>query len=65
MGKTNQEKGFRDSPALFNRALSVDRMEYRQKDAQSTQFQCVDGFLIAPTTEEEYGQAIDAFLEAL
>ena len=65
MEETNQKKGFRVSSALFNRALSVDVMEFRQKDTQSNLFQCVDSLLIAPTTEEEYAQAIEAFLETL
>ena len=64
MEETNQKKGFRVSSALFNRALSVDVMEFRQKDTQSNLFQCVDSLLIAPTTEGNGEQATEVLLEA-
>lgn len=58
-GKQSRRRGSGTHQQFFIEQ-SVDLMEFRQKDSQSTLFQCVDGLLVAPTTEEEYGQAIEA-----
>lgn len=55
IGETDQEKGFRGSPAIFDGALCVELLEFRQRYPQNTLLQSVDG-LIALTTEEECGQ---------
>lgn len=63
-GKQSRRRGSGTHQQFFIEQ-SVDLMEFRQKDSQSTLFQCVDGLLIAPTTEEEHGQAIEVLLEDL
>lgn len=63
MGEIDRKKGFRDSPASFGRALSVELMEFRQKYPQSTLLQCVAGLPRAPTTEEECGQLTEGSLQ--
>lgn len=65
MGEIDRKKGFRDTPASFARALSVELMEFRQKYPQSTLLQCVAGLPRAPTTEEECGQLTEGLSEAL
>lgn len=56
----NQEKGFRDSLASFDGALSTDLLEFRQKYPQSTLLRPVNGLVIALTTGKECSQLTES-----
>lgn len=47
-------KGFKNSPTLFDEALSIDMLDFRQKYPQRTLLHYVDDLLVASTTEEQW-----------
>lgn len=62
---TRLPQGFKNSPTLFDEALSKDLQGYRLENPQATLLQYVDDLLVATETREECLQATKALLTTL
>ena len=58
-------QGFKNSPTLFNEALSEDLYEYRTCHPEVILLQYVDDLMLAGTTEEAYSHATGDLLQTL
>uniref|UniRef100_A0A8C6YUY5 ribonuclease H n=1 Tax=Nothoprocta perdicaria TaxID=30464 RepID=A0A8C6YUY5_NOTPE len=62
---TRLPQGFKNSPTLFNEALSEDLQSYRNKHPELTLLQYVDDILIAGMTEEDCKKGTEDLLQEL
>ena len=62
---TRLPQGFKNSPTLFNEALSEDLYEYRTRHPEVILLQHVDDLMLAGTTEEACSRAISDLLQTL
>ena len=62
---TRLPQGFKNSPTLFNEALSEDHYEYRTCHPEVILLQYVDDLMLAGTTEEACSRATEDLLQTL
>ena len=62
---TRLPQGFKNSPTLFNEALSEDLYEYRTRHPEVILLQYVDDLMLAGTTEEACSRATGDLLQTL
>ena len=62
---TRLPQGFKNSPTLFNEALSEDLYEYQTRHPQVILLQYVDDLMLAGTTEEACSRATRDLLQTL
>ena len=62
---TRLPQGFKNSPTLFNEALSEDRYKYQTRHPEVILLQHVDDLMLARTTEEACSRATEDLLQTL
>ena len=62
---THLPQGFKNSPTLFNEALSEDLYEYRTRHPEVILLQYVDDLMLARTTDEACSRATGDLLQTL
>ena len=62
---TRLPQGFKNSPTLFNEALSEDLYEYQTRHPEVILLQYVDDLILAGTTEEACSRATGDLLQTL
>ena len=62
---TRLPQGFKNSPTLFNEALSEDLYEYRTRHPEVILLQYVDDLMLAGTTEQACSRATGDLLQTL